>query len=123
MTQLCQVPFFYFFSEIRLNGSQIGLAITQSMAFTTYLQFCIIQCVQANNNLVAVERIREYEDLEQESLSTTTELVEEDWPEIGSITFKNVQVQYDGDSQPVLKDLNFTIAAGEKVGISMKIIN
>ncbi|XP_044749788.1 probable multidrug resistance-associated protein lethal(2)03659 [Coccinella septempunctata] len=111
------VSCFFMEERIRLNGSQIGLAITQAMAFTTYLQFCIVQCVQANNHLVAVERIKEYEDLPQESTSIVSDGIDEEWPTLGNISFKGVQVQYNGDSQPALKDLTFTIQSGEKIGI------
>ncbi|XP_045479559.1 probable multidrug resistance-associated protein lethal(2)03659 isoform X2 [Harmonia axyridis] len=107
---------FFMQEQIHLNGSKIGLAITQSMAFTTYVQFCIIQCVQANNHLVAVERINEYDDLPQESSSIKDIEIAEDWPKLGNIYFKNVNLQF-GESLEVLKGLNFTIETGEKIGI------
>lgn len=41
-----------------------------------------------------------------------------DWPSKGEITYKNVYLTYD-DAHFVLKDLNFEVAANEKVSFDV----
>jgi len=40
-----------------------------------------------------------------------------EWPKSGQIIFKDVSLQYNSNESPVLKNLNFEIKGGEKVGI------
>jgi len=65
----------------------------------------------------SVERIKEYEDLPQES----DDVVEgnrppADWPKKGEITFKNYSFAYKKDDL-VLRDINLTVNDKEKIGI------
>ena len=39
------------------------------------------------------------------------------WPEIGNITFQNLRMKYRHDTPLVLKGLNVSIAAGERIGV------
>ncbi|KAL3266144.1 hypothetical protein HHI36_010329 [Cryptolaemus montrouzieri] len=102
---------------MKLSGSEVGLAITQAMAFSIYLQFGIIQSVQVNNNLVAVERIVQYDDLIQEPKIVPAVTIPRGWPQRGEILFENVILQYHEDSAPILNDLSFSVGGGEKIGI------
>lgn len=63
--------------------------------------------------MTSLERILEYTEQEQED---TKGLVIEDWPKNGAIKFNNVTLSY-AHSQQVLKNVNFEIKPGEKVGI------
>ena len=40
-----------------------------------------------------------------------------DWPQKGRIEFRNLTMRYFANEPAVLKDLNFTIQAGDKIGI------
>ncbi|KAK9888685.1 hypothetical protein WA026_000915 [Henosepilachna vigintioctopunctata] len=102
---------------IGLNGSQIGLALTQAMGLATYLQYGLLQVVQADNSLVALERILEYKKISQETKPTKSVKLPYDWPSEGKITFQGVNVKYNIDQPAVLQDLTFTINSKEKIGI------
>ncbi len=73
------------------------------------------------NYLVSVERVVEFGELEKEPLEECIQEPHESWPQRGNIVYENVSLAYDGagDDPPqlVLRDLNFNIKGGEKVGI------
>lgn len=69
-------------------------------------------------NIVAVERIKEYGETPQEApWDIPNKKPAITWPETGSVTFKNYSVRYRTGLDLVLKDVNFTVKGGEKVGI------
>jgi ABC-type bacteriocin/lantibiotic exporter with double-glycine peptidase domain len=39
------------------------------------------------------------------------------WPRTGAVEFRNVTVRYDVDGQDILKDINLTFEAGERVAV------
>lgn len=83
--------------------------------------FCLLtgvrQSVQINNQLIAVERLLEYRDLEAEKQPKAPIAVATDWPSDGSIEFRNVFYRYFAEDEPVLRDLSFIIKPMEKIGI------
>ena len=76
-----------------------------------------LNSAETEAKLNSVERIKEYDTLEQEA----PEIIEEnrppkDWPSKGEVVFKDVCLRYrKGDL--VLKNINVDIADEEKVGI------
>lgn len=70
------------------------------------------------NNIVAVERIKEYGEVTQES---AWELPVKDpppsWPRSGTLQFQNFGLRYRPSLDLVLKNLNICINGGEKIGI------
>ena len=44
---------------------------------------------------------------------------EKNWPSQGKIEFKHVSLSYDINQEPVVKDISFTINAGEKVSLKV----
>ncbi|GJQ88500.1 hypothetical protein Trydic_g10000, partial [Trypoxylus dichotomus] len=69
-------------------------------------------------NIVAVERIKEYGEVEQEApWEIPNKQPRESWPDNGMVEFKNYAVRYRKGLDLVLKNVNFTVRGGEKVGI------
>jgi ATP-binding cassette subfamily C (CFTR/MRP) protein 1 len=70
-------------------------------------------------NMVSVERIRQYCDLESEAPheSDKDEFLSLEWPEKGVIEFKEVKLRYRAGLPLVLKGLNLTIPGQSRVGI------
>lgn len=99
------------------SGEKVGLAITQAMSLTGMLQWGVRQSAEISNQMMAVERILEYRDLEPETQPDKPCEVSKDWPENGSIEFRNVIYRYFDEAQPVIRDLSFVIKPKEKVGI------
>jgi ABC-type multidrug transport system fused ATPase/permease subunit len=70
------------------------------------------------NDMVGQERCLSYTTIKSEApnvLLTDQNLV--NWPSNGVIEFQNYYVRYRPDTEIVLKDLNFTIEASEKIGV------
>jgi len=66
----------------------------------------------------AVERVAEYMDLEEEPPA----IIEgshppASWPHSGAIEVKNLTMKYSADSPEVIKNISFSIKAGEKIGV------
>lgn len=70
------------------------------------------------NNIVAVERIKEYAESPQEApWEIKNKTPANTWPEVGNVIFKNLSVRYRPGLDLVLKKVSFNINGGEKVGI------
>ena len=114
------------------NGGEVGLAITQIMAIAGLVQWGMRQSAEVANQMMSVERILEYTQIQPEAnLRDTyvrkdkkkqlkaTALVEppKNWPEEGTVEFKSVYVRYTPKSEPVLRSLSFLVKPTEKVHI------
>lgn len=69
-------------------------------------------------NIVAVERIKEYGETQQEApWDIPSKRPAITWPENGTVTFNNYAVRYREGLDLVLRNVNFTVRGGEKIGI------
>lgn len=69
-------------------------------------------------NIVAVERIKEYGETEQEApWELANNNLPGTWPESGRVEFKDFAVRYRPGLDLVLKGVTFNVNGGEKVGI------
>lgn len=100
-------------------GGNVGLAITQVMGLMGILQWGIRQSSELENQMISVERIVEYSNLEQERPPEQPfgEELCQNWPKNGHIEFRELYLSYSDVDPPVLRDLNFMVQANEKVGI------
>lgn len=110
-----------FFLMDDVVGGNVGLAITQALGLTGMVQWGMRQSAELENTMTAVERVVEYEtvDPEQDKIREPEKRIPEHWLKAGSIQFKDVVQRYEPDpmAKPVLRGLNFTIEAKEKIGI------
>ena len=96
----------------------MGLIVTQYIGLMGSIQWGMRQWSELENQMTSVERILEYTGLESEPVRDESQRpTSKNWPEHGRIVFKDVRLTYNPNEAPVLKNLNFTINAGEKVGI------
>ncbi|KAG8259190.1 Multidrug resistance-associated protein 4 [Homalodisca vitripennis] len=100
-------------------GGNVGLAITQAIGLTGMFQWGMRQSAELENQMTSVERVLEYTNVEKEPPleSAPDKKPPANWPEEGKITFSRVYMTYSPNDPPVLKNLSFTIASKEKVGI------
>jgi ATP-binding cassette subfamily C (CFTR/MRP) protein 1 len=77
----------------------------------------VSQFAQNEQNMNAVERVLEYTDLPAEGDKYTKDDPPEDWPQRGQVRFKDVDLAYRPGLPLVLKNVNFEVRKGEKVGI------
>ncbi|PNS15552.1 ATP-dependent bile acid permease [Sphaceloma murrayae] len=109
---------FVILSVGRIDGGAAGLAMTYAVSFTENVLWFVRLYSMNEQNMNAIERIKEYFDVEQEA----PPIVEENrppsnWPSKGSVELIGYSTRYRPDFDFVLKDITFKILAGEKVGV------
>lgn len=83
------------------------------MTMTSLLQWGIRHSCEVANQLISVERILEYGDLEPERTPKIPDdlkpIALNKWPSNGHIEFRNVTYKYAYESEPVLKHISFEL--------------
>ncbi|XP_036143534.1 multidrug resistance-associated protein 4 isoform X2 [Monomorium pharaonis] len=100
-----------------IDDSKAGLAISQSLILTDFLQYSIKQFAETMSLMTSVERILQYTNLPKEEPVSSDNPPPATWPSTGQLSLKNVSMKYNKDDPPVLKNLNVTIEPGWKVGV------
>ena len=100
-----------------VSPAYAGLALSSSFFMSGMLQFTIRMLIESEARLVCVDRIRYYIDNTPQENKSSTITPKSNWPQNGKIEFKNVSMRYRDELPLVLKNLTFTLAAGEKIGV------
>ncbi|VDB88774.1 unnamed protein product [Peniophora sp. CBMAI 1063] len=91
------------------------LALVQNQAYDALK---LVRCFATlEQSMVALERVKEYLELPQESPAIVEPRPPTDWPSSGRIECRNLVLRYAPELPDVLHNLSFSIAPGEKVGI------
>ena len=90
-----------------LPGAQVGLVLTFAMSASGGLFQMLEQFSNLEQTFVSAERINFYCQLNQES--SEGEVPEKQWPEKGSIEFKELSVKYADDLPEVLHKVSFRV--------------
>lgn len=114
---IATVIYYFVLFETQATGARVGLAITQSLSLSGLLQWGVRQTAEVANQLMSVERIFEYSQLESEKQPDSPRSVIQGWPAKGQIEFKNVCYRYYAEAEPVIRNLSFCIRSNEKIGI------
>ena len=72
---------------------------------------------ELESDSVAIERVREYDDIVQEAPWYQDQPIEDSWPGTGLVEFENFNTRYRPELDNVLVDFNLRIRPGEKVGL------
>ncbi|CEF71344.1 ATP-binding cassette sub-family C member 8 [Strongyloides ratti] len=103
-----------------LTAGLVGLSVAYALNVTQTLNWAVRMTSELETNIVAVERIKEYAELDTEADTKTDPRIIQlptSWPNEGHIVFKNISLRYRKDLDPVLKDISVEIEPKEKVGI------
>ncbi|KAF8941211.1 hypothetical protein BGZ47_007464 [Haplosporangium gracile] len=100
-----------------LDPSLVGLALSYSLNMVQYVNYMVRTVSEVQNILVSVERVDEYTQKPTEAPVETGVVLPENWPSQGRIVFKNYCARYREGLDLVVKDISFTVAPTEKVGI------
>ena len=82
------------------------------------LDFTVRQSLEVENMMTSVERVVAYTNLDSEPGYIVQKKPPEDWPVEGAIEVKDVSLVYYSGGPVVLRDLNLSVAPGEKIGIA-----
>jgi ABC-type multidrug transport system fused ATPase/permease subunit len=104
----------------QLNIAIIGLAFSYSLKISANLEGIIQTLTRIETIMVSPERMQEYIDIEQEAPSRIAMMdppARLEWPSTGSIEFAKVSFRYKPGGELVLRNLSFTVEAGQTIGI------
>lgn len=102
------------------NPAILGLSISMLVQLAGIFQWCIRQSAEVVNQMVSVERVLGFGDLESEAALTRDEdkaLLDQGWPSQGSIEFEDLSVRYRPSLPLVLDQVSFRIPPHSRVGI------
>lgn len=97
-----------------LSSAIVGLLLNYAFMIIQQMNLLVRSSSMLESNIVAAERIDEYFNEDQEFDEHENVLM--DWPTTGMIEFENYSAQY-GNENIVLKNINFVIKSGEKIGV------
>uniref|UniRef100_A0A8C6MW78 ABC-type glutathione-S-conjugate transporter n=1 Tax=Mus spicilegus TaxID=10103 RepID=A0A8C6MW78_MUSSI len=100
-----------------LTGDTVGFVLSNALNITQTLNWLVRMTSEAETNIVAVERINEYINVDNEAPWVTDKKPPADWPKKGEIQFNNYQVRYRPELDLVLKGITCNIKSTEKVGV------
>ncbi|CAG9860113.1 unnamed protein product [Phyllotreta striolata] len=103
----------FIFLDADTSAGNVGLALTQVMHLGSTVQWGVREWSELENLMTSVERTLAYTKIETERKDGKTI---RKWPKYGSIIFENVSMFYN-DRSAVLKNLNFVVAAKQKIGV------
>uniref|UniRef100_A0A8C2ZTN6 ATP-binding cassette sub-family C member 5 n=1 Tax=Cyclopterus lumpus TaxID=8103 RepID=A0A8C2ZTN6_CYCLU len=118
-TMTLLVALFVVLSNDFISTSFKGLALCCVFQLTGMLQYTVRQATEVEARFSSVERLQEYiTGCKSEAPRQIKEAqVPKDWPKSGTITFQDYTMRYRENTPIVLNGLNFSIRAGEKLGI------
>ena len=101
-----------------LSAAAVGLAMSYALQITQSLNWVVRQAVEAETNIVSVERVLEYAALPSEAPDVVPRHRPPiSWPAAGAVDFDDYSARYRPGLDLVLRHVTLHIAAHEKVGV------
>ncbi|XP_030384434.1 multidrug resistance-associated protein 7 [Scaptodrosophila lebanonensis] len=99
------------------NPGLVGLCISYALTITGQLGDLLYAVAETEQELVAVERLDQYLQLEGEQNSNGSADPPFGWPTQGVLSYKEVELGYREHLAPALRDISFVTEAFERIGI------
>ncbi|KAG0045022.1 hypothetical protein BGZ83_009725 [Gryganskiella cystojenkinii] len=100
-----------------VSASMVGMSLSYAVNISADVTWLVRCFCELQNELVCVERVKEYSEKNQEAPNETDAELPENWPSQGNIVFKNYSTRYRQGMDLVIKNVSFEVLPGEKVGI------
>lgn len=101
-----------------VDAGLVGLVLSYALNATSSLNWFVRSASEVEQNIVSVERIMHYIELEPEAPAEIPETKPaSSWPSAGEVEFRRYTTRYRPELDPVLNDVSFTIKPKEKIGI------
>ncbi|TFK68805.1 multidrug resistance-associated ABC transporter [Pluteus cervinus] len=100
-----------------INAALAGFCLAFASTLTNDLLFMVRRFVGLEQSMVALERVKEYSQLNREAPEFVEPRPPPSWPSTGAIECQDLVIRYAPELPDVLHHLNFTVNPGEKVGI------
>uniref|UniRef100_UPI0037E8D390 ATP-binding cassette sub-family C member 2 n=1 Tax=Semicossyphus pulcher TaxID=241346 RepID=UPI0037E8D390 len=104
-------------SRKTLDSGMVGLSISYALNVTQTLNWLVRMTSELETNIVAVERVSEYAEIENEAKWVTDTRPPKSWPEDGRVQFQDYKVRYRPGLDLVLHGISCDIESTEKIGI------
>ncbi|XP_074454081.1 multidrug resistance-associated protein 1 isoform X2 [Larus michahellis] len=102
-----------------LSPGTAGFSVSYALQITGVLNWMVRSWTEIENNIVSVERVREYLRTPKEAPWTLNgKLQDQVWLTEGRIEFRNYSLRYRPNLELALKRVNLTINGQEKIGIT-----
>ncbi|XP_075623995.1 multidrug resistance-associated protein 1 isoform X1 [Balearica regulorum gibbericeps] len=102
-----------------LSPGTAGFSISYALQITGILNWMVRSWTEIENNIVSVERVREYVRTPKEAPWTLNgKLQDQVWLTEGRIEFRNYSLRYRPNLELALKRVTLTISGQEKIGIT-----
>ncbi|GKT98958.1 unnamed protein product [Fusarium langsethiae] len=102
----------------KINPSLLGIALVNMMRLGTNMKGIVLNWSILETSLGAIARIRMFcASAPSEEKPGENSNPGDCWPTYGGLEVKNVDVQYQHTTEPVLRGLSFSLKPGEKLGI------
>ncbi|KAF9889189.1 hypothetical protein FE257_007502 [Aspergillus nanangensis] len=99
-----------------ISAGYVGVALLNVIMFSQSIKLLMTFWTNLETHIGSILRIKSFtEDISSEDLPSEKGDVPPNWPSRGGIVFDSVSAEYRA-SEPVIKDISFSIKAGEKVG-------
>jgi ABC-type multidrug transport system fused ATPase/permease subunit len=106
---------------ISISSEKFGYIITILLTCNDTVYDVFASFAKLNEIYYKIYKSFEYLKLSPENNENLINLIDNKWPKLGKIEFKNVYMKYDGDysnkNDCVLKNINFVINPKEKIAI------
>lgn len=96
----------------------VGLAVSYALSITAMLGGVLSALAETEQELVAVERVNKYSQIEPEVNAAGSSKAPFGWPCQGVVQFSNVYLKYREYLTPALRDVNLETAPCERIGIA-----
>ncbi|KAJ6788053.1 hypothetical protein PWT90_09274 [Aphanocladium album] len=100
------------------SAPALGLSFLNLVWFGLALGFFIQAWVGLETSVGALSRLREFLDHTPVESRVPTKHLPPNWPQYGSVVFKNVTARYSDDTPISLKNVSLDVAPGSKIGIT-----
>ncbi|KAL4079580.1 hypothetical protein J3A83DRAFT_4368342 [Scleroderma citrinum] len=104
-------------SSPSISAALAGFALAFASNITHNLLLLVRRFVGLEQSMVALERVKEYSELQREPPEFVEPRPSPSWPDKGHIKCNDLVIRYAPDLPDVLHRINFEILPGEKVGI------
>lgn len=121
-----------------ISAGLVGFSLTNATNLSETILYLVRTMNELEVELQSFHRVKEYASLPPEEktddvhhdvaastpITTTVDAaaaapqpLSANWPHTGAIEFRNVTIRYDPDGPDILKDINLTFSAGERVAV------
>ncbi|XP_041351232.1 multidrug resistance-associated protein 1-like [Gigantopelta aegis] len=100
------------------SGALLGLAVSFAYEISETMIWFVIVMSELYTNIISMERVSEFTNNANEDVwKKRDHSVPPGWPQKGRTEFRDYSMRYKPGHDLVLKNLSFTVEAGEKIGV------